>query len=91
MSSITKKTVNMRSSVTPTPLQDHSVDSQDSQNQVQVASSQVQYMDKNQLFTVEDSIKLTGGSMGRFQIISTICFVIIFSVGSQFFISIPFY
>ena len=40
---------------------------------------------------MDNVIKMLGGSSGRFQIVSTFVFVIIFAVGSQFFYSMPFY
>jgi hypothetical protein len=48
-------------------------------------------IDENLNYDMEDAILDTGGSWGRFQIMSSICFFTLFCVGSQFFYSIPFY
>ena len=42
-------------------------------------------------FSIDDALFLTGGSWGRFQKMSSLCFFVLFGVGSQFFYSIPFY
>lgn len=46
---------------------------------------------QDQDFGMDDVIKMLGGSCGCFQIFSTVVFIIIFAVGSQFFYSMPFY
>ena len=45
--------------------------------------------DKSDQF--DRAIAITGGSWGKFQILSSLSFWTLFSVGSQFFYSIPFY
>ena len=47
--------------------------------------------DSDHKFTIDDAIRITGGSKGNFQTRASMCFIVIFAVGSQFFYSIPFY
>ena len=44
-----------------------------------------------QKFTIDDAIVLLGGSWGLSQQLTTLSFITLFCVGSQFFYSIPFY
>jgi hypothetical protein len=46
---------------------------------------------RKQEFNNNDVINILGGSCGRFQILSSLSFAILFAVGSQFFYSMPFY
>lgn len=58
---------------------------------VQANKELLQEQEDSRSFGMDNVIQMLGGSSGRFQIMSTMVFMVIFAVGSQFFYSMPFY